>query len=75
MMIKDFLHKKKKNPNDNDSDIDIVDLSDQIPKIDDVLGTVNRALRKAGNLKAKIEKEKQIKKEIRPQRRCGCGWE
>ena len=64
-MLMDRFRKKTKGPNGSGgSSLGTVDISDQVPEVDDVLADVDKALKKATEL------EKQLKPQ---QRGCGCG--
>lgn len=62
-MLQDRFRKKTKRPSGGgDSSLEMVDITGQVPQIDDVLAEVDKAL----------EKAQQLEKQIRPQSRCGC---
>lgn len=62
-MLLDRFRKKTKRPSGGgDSSLETVDITDQVPQIDDVLAEVDKALKKA------LELEDQV----RPLGRCGC---
>lgn len=62
-MFQDRFRKKTKRPTGaGDSSLNTVDITDQVPQIDDVLAKVNEALKTA----------RQLEEQISPQGRCGC---
>lgn len=62
-MLQDRFRKKTNGPlGGGDTSLETVDITDQVPQIDDVLAEVDKALEKA----AKLEEQ------LRPQRGCGC---
>lgn len=54
--------KVKRPPNGNDSSLETVDMSGQVPQVDDILAEVDKALKAANNL---IEV-------VTPQKSCSC---
>lgn len=62
-MIFDRFRKKKHKPTGNgDSSLETVDISGQVPNVDDVLAQVDKALKEASKLE----------NQLRPPDRCGC---
>lgn len=62
-MLQDRFRKKTNRPGGgNNSSLETVDITDQVPKVDDVLAEVDKA----------IEKAKRIEEQVQPQRTCGC---
>lgn len=62
-MLQDRFRKKRKRPSGGgDSSLETVDITDQVPQIDDVLTEVDKAL----------EKIQQLEKQLRPRGICGC---
>lgn len=62
-MLQDRFRKKTKRPNTGgDSSLETVDISDQVPEVDDVLDEVDKALKKAT----------ELEQQVRPQDLCTC---
>lgn len=62
-MLQDQLRKKaKRPPGGGDASLETVDIKDQVPNIDDVLGEVNKALKSA----------EKVLDQIRPVNSCTC---
>jgi hypothetical protein len=62
-MLQDRFRKKTKRPvGGGDSSLETVDITDQVPQIDDVLAEVDKAL----------EKAQQLEQQVRPQDSCTC---
>jgi len=62
-MLQDRFRKKTKRPvGGGDSSLETIDITDQVPQIDDVLAEVDKALKKA----------QQLEQQVQPQKSCGC---
>jgi hypothetical protein len=62
-MLQDRFRKKTKRPvGGGDSSLETIDITDQVPQIDDVLAEVDKALKKA----------RHLEQQVRLQKYCGC---
>jgi hypothetical protein len=62
-MLQDRFRRKTKRPTGGgDSSLETIDITEQVPQIDDVLAEVDKALKKA----------QQLEEQLRPQDRCRC---
>jgi len=62
-MLQDRFRKKTKRPvGGGDSSLETIDITDQLPQIDDVLAEVDKALKKA----------QQLEQQVPPQDLCTC---
>lgn len=57
-----FRRKTKRPTGGGDSSLETIDITKQVPQINDVLAAVDGAL----------EEARQLEKQLRPQGRCGC---